>query len=313
MRTSGSTVGPPAGGAIVTSPSGLDPGAQPGRQHLLELYERAHRGLLDSRDRGAGGAAQADRDRDGLLVVEQQGRHLGPGAASRYPPAGPASDPSDTRARAAVRRRGGRSGRGPRGGPPARRPASRGAPGAARAAPRGGSKSRSRHFTASRILRTDPDLNPATVRHRTIRKRKERRRPSATETSRRSPAGWIKLPDPKPRTSSTAACSAGSSRSGCRRAPACEYLEPGSAASASPASAPVSADDGGTAAWNTYVWVRARTRPPGRSRSRRQGPREPIDVMEAGRMAMSPIRGAAFGLWEPASTGRRARQRARRA
>ena len=57
-----------------------DPVAQPGRQHLLELGQRAHRGLLDPGDRAAGGRAQPDRDRDGLLVVEQQRRQGRAGA-----------------------------------------------------------------------------------------------------------------------------------------------------------------------------------------------------------------------------------------
>ena len=44
-------------------------------QDLLELDERAHRGLLDPGHRRAGGGPQADRDRDRLVVVEQQRRH----------------------------------------------------------------------------------------------------------------------------------------------------------------------------------------------------------------------------------------------
>jgi hypothetical protein len=50
-----------------------------GGQDLLELDQGAHGGLLDAGDRGARGGAQADRDRHSLVVVEQQGRHRGPG------------------------------------------------------------------------------------------------------------------------------------------------------------------------------------------------------------------------------------------
>ena len=50
------------------------------RQDLLELDQRAHRGLLDAGHRRARGGAQADRDRDRLVVVEQQRRHRGAGA-----------------------------------------------------------------------------------------------------------------------------------------------------------------------------------------------------------------------------------------
>ena len=53
--------------------------AQVRGQHLLELDERAHGGLLDAGDRCARGRAQADGDRDRLLVVEQQRRHRGAG------------------------------------------------------------------------------------------------------------------------------------------------------------------------------------------------------------------------------------------
>jgi hypothetical protein len=44
--------------------------------HLLELRQRPHRNLFDSGDAAAGGRAQPHRDRDRLLVVEQQRRHL---------------------------------------------------------------------------------------------------------------------------------------------------------------------------------------------------------------------------------------------
>jgi hypothetical protein len=51
---------------------GADPAAQPGRQHVLELRKRERARLLDAPNRGH--RLQADRDRDCLLVVEQQGR-----------------------------------------------------------------------------------------------------------------------------------------------------------------------------------------------------------------------------------------------
>ena len=53
----------------------VDAPAQVRRQHLLELDERADRGLLDARHGRAGGGPQADRDRDRLVVVEQQRWH----------------------------------------------------------------------------------------------------------------------------------------------------------------------------------------------------------------------------------------------
>jgi hypothetical protein len=50
------------------------------RQDLLELDECPDRGLFDAGDRRASGGAQADRDGDRLLVVEQERRYRGPGA-----------------------------------------------------------------------------------------------------------------------------------------------------------------------------------------------------------------------------------------
>ena len=61
-------------------PEGADPAAQPRGKHLLQLRQRAQRGLLDPRDRAARGGAQSDRDRHRLLVVEQQGRQGTAGA-----------------------------------------------------------------------------------------------------------------------------------------------------------------------------------------------------------------------------------------
>ena len=48
-------------------------------QHLLELHQRAHGGLLDPGHRRPRRRPQADRDRDRLVVVEQQRRHRRPG------------------------------------------------------------------------------------------------------------------------------------------------------------------------------------------------------------------------------------------
>jgi hypothetical protein len=53
---------------------------QPGRQHVLELGQRAHGGLLDAADAAARRRAQPDGHGDGLVVVEQQGWERGPGA-----------------------------------------------------------------------------------------------------------------------------------------------------------------------------------------------------------------------------------------
>jgi hypothetical protein len=56
-----------------------DARAQPGRQHLFELGQRRERGVVHALHRAAGRRAQADRDRDGLVVLEQQGRQRAPG------------------------------------------------------------------------------------------------------------------------------------------------------------------------------------------------------------------------------------------
>jgi hypothetical protein len=50
------------------------------RQDLLELDKRAHGSLLDAGHGGARGGAEADGDRDRLILVEQERRHRGPGA-----------------------------------------------------------------------------------------------------------------------------------------------------------------------------------------------------------------------------------------
>ncbi|GAA2657265.1 hypothetical protein GCM10010307_71710 [Streptomyces vastus] len=72
------------GGRSLTRPDGrgvqgVHPVAQPCGQHLLQLGQRAQRGLLDSGDRSTGRRAQADHDGDGLVVVKQQRRQRGPG------------------------------------------------------------------------------------------------------------------------------------------------------------------------------------------------------------------------------------------
>jgi hypothetical protein len=57
----------------------VDAAAQVRREHLLELHQRADRRLLDPAHRRAGRRPQADGDRHGLVVVEQERRHRGPG------------------------------------------------------------------------------------------------------------------------------------------------------------------------------------------------------------------------------------------
>src|SRR5256886_12599977 len=49
-------------------------------QDLLELHECADGRFLDSGHRSASGGPKADRDRDRLLVVEEQRRHRASGA-----------------------------------------------------------------------------------------------------------------------------------------------------------------------------------------------------------------------------------------
>ena len=49
---------------------------KPVGQHLLELREGADRRVLDAVDRGTGRLAQPDRDRHGLLVVEDEWRQV---------------------------------------------------------------------------------------------------------------------------------------------------------------------------------------------------------------------------------------------
>ena len=148
-----------SGGLIVADPSARDAAAQVGGQHLLELDQRAHGGLLDAGHRGARGGAKARRRwrspprRRAAAAASRCRREAG----SRRP--GRSATRPGSRARAAARRRAGWCGRTPRAARPARARASRGAPGAARGAPGGGSRSSVMAISWSRELRTDPDLN----------------------------------------------------------------------------------------------------------------------------------------------------------
>jgi hypothetical protein len=63
---------------------GVDPAAQPGRQHLLQFGQGAKGGLLNAADAG-GGRTQPDRHRHGLLVIQQQ---RGQGCSRAEPVAG---------------------------------------------------------------------------------------------------------------------------------------------------------------------------------------------------------------------------------
>ena len=133
---SASTVGPPppthAGHGV--RPQRVDPAAQPRRHHLHHLGQRPHRRLLDAGHRAGRRRAQADRDGDRLLVVEQQRRQRGAGL--QLVAAGDARGwrRPGSRARAAGRRRGAACARSPRAGRPARCPASSGGSAAATAA-----------------------------------------------------------------------------------------------------------------------------------------------------------------------------------
>ena len=80
VRCCGSTVGPETGSVERRRAQRADAAAQVRRQDLLELDEGAHGGFLDARDGCAGGGAKADRDRDRLVVIEQQRRHRASGA-----------------------------------------------------------------------------------------------------------------------------------------------------------------------------------------------------------------------------------------
>lgn len=57
-----------------------DPAPQPARQDLFQLGERADGGLADAVDALPGRRAQPYGHRDGLVVVQEQRRQLGPGA-----------------------------------------------------------------------------------------------------------------------------------------------------------------------------------------------------------------------------------------
>ena len=69
----------PAGQPHRVTLQGVHPAAEALGQHLLQLGECAQRRLLQPFDRSPAGGAQADGDRHGLVVVEQQRRHRGAG------------------------------------------------------------------------------------------------------------------------------------------------------------------------------------------------------------------------------------------
>jgi hypothetical protein len=71
---------PLAGHGVGGGPDGVGAVAQPGGQQLAQLGQRAQRGLLDPGHGAPGGGVQADRDRDRLLVVQQQRRQGRAGA-----------------------------------------------------------------------------------------------------------------------------------------------------------------------------------------------------------------------------------------
>ncbi len=77
--SSWSTAGPRRASARGEAVERADAPTQVVGQHLLQLRQRPQGRLLDPGD-GAARGPQADRDRDRLLVVEQQRRQLGTGA-----------------------------------------------------------------------------------------------------------------------------------------------------------------------------------------------------------------------------------------
>ena len=112
----------------------VHPSAQTRREHLLELDQRSHRGLLYTGDRGSGRSSQPDRDGHRLVVVEQKRRH---GRARLQPVAaiGAGWWPArGNRARAGARCRGARCVRISPGGRQVRRPPSHAGSEAGRAA-----------------------------------------------------------------------------------------------------------------------------------------------------------------------------------
>jgi len=59
--------------------------AQPMRQECFDLRQRAQRGFFHAADGGLSGVAKPDGDRYGLVVVEDQGRHVCPRCQSVAP------------------------------------------------------------------------------------------------------------------------------------------------------------------------------------------------------------------------------------
>lgn len=54
-------------------------------QEYLDLRQRAQRRFFDASDGGLGGVAQSDGNRHGLVIVEDQGRHVRPRRKSVAP------------------------------------------------------------------------------------------------------------------------------------------------------------------------------------------------------------------------------------
>ena len=69
----------PQGGRQGRHAQRVDPAAQPRRHDLHDLGERADGGLVDAGDAALGGGPQADRERDGLVVVDHERREGGAG------------------------------------------------------------------------------------------------------------------------------------------------------------------------------------------------------------------------------------------
>ena len=106
----GSTAGPGARAAPARCRrlQRVDPVAQPRRQHLFELGERAHRGLLDAGDAPPAAVRSPTATATASSSSSSSGGMSAP-APSRYPPAVPRWRSPDSRGRAAGRRRGARS------------------------------------------------------------------------------------------------------------------------------------------------------------------------------------------------------------
>ena len=79
VRTAGSTRGSPQSSDAVAAAMPGEPASKARRHDLLELGQRANRRLVDPGHRVRRHRPQSDRDRDRLVVVEQERRHLRPG------------------------------------------------------------------------------------------------------------------------------------------------------------------------------------------------------------------------------------------